>query len=77
MFFSAYEQYEGAALLFQHVVNPAEWDTTVSYLYAWKVIGPLVLREKQTVQRKKVLFFGRWSGNDAEGIPGNIPFVDQ
>ncbi|MBQ1976388.1 MAG: hypothetical protein II227_03000 [Clostridia bacterium] len=37
----------------------AEWDTTVSHIYAWRVIGFLVLREKQTLPKKKRIFFRR------------------
>ena len=69
-FFSTDEQYEGAARLFQHLVNPAEWDTTVSHIYAWKVIGFLVLREKQTRPKKKRIIFRKVEWKRCGGDPG-------
>lgn len=35
----------------------AEWDTTVSHIFAWKAIGFLVLREKSLLPKKKRIVF--------------------
>ena len=70
MFFSTDEQYEEPVWLVQHRVNPAEWDTTVSRIYAWKLIGFLALREKQTPPKKKHIIFQKVERERRRGGPG-------